>query len=96
MFSTLADPGTRARVEEMVRVRKPDAFLIVTDWRIRKLRSPQDGVRACGDVRQQLTRLDPDTDLVTVERGALVPPPGRVFSTWSPSRLHTWFASAHE
>ena len=75
--SAIARSGSRVSTSRLI-VCTPG---VTSFWlRIRKLRNPSYGVLARRDVRQ-VFHLESDTDLVTVEHGALLPPLGRALST---------------
>lgn len=91
MFATLPDDDLSAAIaREMVRVCKPDGYLLLVDWRTPKPRDPN--YKAL--TRRRLDKLfavGTKTQLVKAFRGALVPPLGRFLSKRLPS---SYFAVA--
>lgn len=83
MFVQLTDEQmAREIAREMVRVTKPGGFLLLTDWRYGKPGNP--AYRALSKRRiADLFGVGSDTVLVCTERGALIPPVGRVLSRWA-------------
>ena len=82
LFTTLTDHSVREKIaREMMRVCKPDGYLLLVDWRTNK---PWDGTfRALN--RKELTRLfrvGETCKLVRICPGALVPPLGRFLSKY--------------
>ncbi len=84
MFTTLPDePLSTAIAREMLRVCRPQGYLLLVDWRIDK---PGDSnYRALTRKRlKSLFAVGRDTHVVGTYPGALVPPVGRFLSTWLP------------
>ncbi|MGA2255758.1 MAG: class I SAM-dependent methyltransferase [Thermoguttaceae bacterium] len=85
MFAVVTDDDLSMRLaREMVRVCKPDGYLLLVDWRIPNPRDP--GYRALTKRRlSALFGLGKQTHRVGTYRGALVPPLGRLLSKWFPA-----------
>lgn len=85
MFATLPDDELSADIaREMIRVCKPGGYLMLVDWWMPKPGDPN--YKALTPKRlRQLFGVGRDTQLRTIERGALVPPLGRFLSKHLPS-----------
>ena len=84
MFATLPDEALSTAIAgEMVRVCKPDGYLLLVDWR-----TPKPGAREYRALTRSrlasMFALEQKTRLVGAFRGALVPPVGRFLSKWLP------------
>ena len=84
MFMTLPCSETRRAIAaEMVRVCRPGGYLLLVDWRTPKFGDPDYCALGCNELRR-LFSVGKDTDLLAVQRGALVPPVGRFLSARAP------------
>jgi ubiquinone/menaquinone biosynthesis C-methylase UbiE len=82
MFVQLTDPALSERIaREMWRVVKPGGYVMLVDWRYGKPWSRD----YFGVSKGRIRTLFPHADHVTRERGALIPPVGRVLSRYLPS-----------
>lgn len=84
MFATLPDEELSARIAaEMLRVCKPEGYLLLVDWRTPK---PGDAnYSALTRARlKRLFRVSDGIELVGVFSGALIPPVGRFLSAYLP------------
>jgi ubiquinone/menaquinone biosynthesis C-methylase UbiE len=80
MFATLPDDTVRAAIAmEMVRVCKPNGYILLVDWRTPKPGDPNYKALTRGEL-QRLFGIGRDTEWVGTFRGALVPPVGRFLS----------------
>jgi len=83
MFVTLPDDRVRAGIAaEMLRVCRPNGYLVLVDWRTPKFWDRNYKALTRNEVRR-LFGVGRITSLVGVFRGALVPPLGRLISTYS-------------
>ena len=84
MFATLTDDDLCAGIaKEMLRVCRPEGYLLLVDWWFPKPRSTT--YKAL--TRHRLAKLfgvGTTTRMVSVSRGALVPPVGRFLSRYAP------------
>ena len=85
MFVLMPSEETASRIaSEMVRVTRPGGYLMLIDWRYSKPGS--DVYRAMNKKRiAELFGVGRETEVVTREKGALVPPLGRRLSRFAPS-----------
>lgn len=85
MFATLPDDTLSTNIaREMVRVCKPEGYLLLVDWWKPKPFDPN--YKALTKKRLALLfKVGEDTEIVKICRGALVPPVGRFLSRWLPS-----------
>lgn len=84
MFLQMTDEAEARRIaQEMIRVARKGGFIVLADWRYGKPRSPDFSgvsprrIAALFDVGRA-------TEVVRVERGALIPPVGRLLSKVAP------------
>jgi len=85
MFILMPDEKiARGIAREMVRVTKPDGYIMIIDWRYSKPGS--DVYKAVNPARiASLFEVGGATTVVARERGALIPPVGRRLSRYAPS-----------
>jgi SAM-dependent methyltransferase len=82
MFVTIPDDAIAAPIaSEMIRVVKPEGYLVLRDWFVPKPGDP----RYSALTRRRLRKLFPGIELLFVEKGALVPPVGRFLSAHLPA-----------
>ena len=80
MFATIVDVSVRERIAaEMLRVCKPNGYLMLVDWRTPTLEMKFYKALTRNDLRS-IFGLGKSTDLIGVSKGALVPPLGRFLS----------------
>jgi SAM-dependent methyltransferase len=83
LFATLSERSLRQRVaSEMIRVCRPNGYLLLADWRFRNPFHAGSGALN----RRELRRLfgaGKTTELLAVAPGALIPPLGRFLSTYA-------------
>ncbi len=79
MFVQIEDEALARRIaDEMTRVTRSSANLMIVDWRYGKK-----GYKAV--TQQRITSLFPSCEVIEVARGALIPPIGRAISRYTPS-----------
>ena len=85
MFATLPDERLRVGIAaEMLRVCKPGGYLLLIDWRTQKFWDPSYKALTRSELRR-LFALGNETSLVGIYRGALIPPLGRLLSSYAGS-----------
>ncbi len=85
MFVMIPDEAVAGAIaSEMLRVTKPGGHLMLVDWRYGKPGNP-DFSGLSNDRMRRLFDAGRQTEVVTVERGALIPPVGRFLSRVLPS-----------
>jgi ubiquinone/menaquinone biosynthesis C-methylase UbiE len=85
LFATLSDDRVRADIAaEMVRVLRPNGYLLLVDWRTPQPWNRNYSALTRTEVRR-LFGIDKTTSLVCVSQGALIPPVGRLLSTYAQS-----------
>jgi SAM-dependent methyltransferase len=82
LFATLPDDEVRSSIaREMVRVCRSGGYLLLSDWR-----TPKYGDHNYKALTEKAVRhlfdVGARTDLMATEKGALIPPVGRFFSTY--------------
>jgi SAM-dependent methyltransferase len=83
MFATLTDDSVRARIaDEMLRVCKPDGYLLLVDWKTPKAWDQRYKALTLAELRR-LFEVGKTARLVGVFPGALVPPIGRLLSAYA-------------
>jgi SAM-dependent methyltransferase len=83
LFATLSERSLRQRVaSEMIRVCKPNGYLLLVDWRVRNPFDAGSGKLNRREL-QQLFGAGTTTRLLAVARGALIPPLGRLLSAYA-------------
>ena len=82
MFVQVTDCEMSSRIsKEMVRVTKKNGFIILIDWRYGKFWNSN--YLACNYKRvKELFNVGSDTEIISVYKGALIPPIGRFLSTY--------------
>lgn len=85
MFATLPNNKDRKAIaSEMIRVCKSDGYLLLVDWRTPKPNDPNYKALTLKEVRK-LFLIGSATHLISIYKGALVPPVGRFLSAHAPS-----------
>lgn len=80
MFATLPADEVRCNIaHEMVRVCRSGGYLLLSDWRTPNFGGGSYRALTAGDLRR-LFQVGNRTELIAIERGALVPPVGRFLS----------------
>ncbi len=82
MFVTLTDTLMSKEIaEEMIRVTKKNGFILLIDWKYGKFWS--ENYLACNKKRvKSMFNVGKDMEIISVNRGSLIPPVGRFFSTY--------------
>lgn len=84
MFATLPDDSLSSKIAaEMIRVCKPEGFLLLVDWRTTKPLDPSYSALTQTRLRKLFFSSD-KVELVGTYRGALIPPLGRFLSKYFP------------
>ena len=83
LFATLNDEALRSAIAaEMLRVCRPNGYLLLIDWRIRKFWDPSYGALTRGDLRR-LFGAGSRARVICTAHGALIPPVGRWLSKFA-------------
>ena len=81
VFATLPADEVRCKIaHEMLRVCRSGGYLLLSDWRTPNFGGGSYRALTAGDLRR-LFQVGNRTELIAIERGALVPPIGRFLST---------------
>ncbi len=85
MLGTLASQDLlRSIADEMIRVARPGGYIMLTDWRYSR-RGSGVATAMSSSMVKRLFHVGEQTEVVARERGALVPPLGRLLSRKLPS-----------
>lgn len=85
LFGTLDSMSLLASIaREMIRVTKPGGYIMLADWRYSRRGSGVNTAISKATVKR-LFRVGESTDVIARERGALVPPLGRLLSHRAPA-----------
>ena len=82
MFVQVTDCEMSRKIsKEMVRVTKKNGYILLIDWRYGKFWNPN--YLACNKKRvKELFNVGSDMEIISVDKGALIPPIGRFLSTY--------------
>ena len=85
MFVQITDHEISKNIaKEMIRVAKKEGFILLLDWRYGKFWNSN--YLACSKKRvKELFNIGTDTEIISIYKGALIPPLGRFLSTYSGS-----------